>query len=596
MAPLAALLFALPHLAWGTAAYDPAQPEATFSGQETWTQDGSVQLWSTIERHRDPDPTLFDAEEFNWALAWPQRADWAPWIATCFGTAQPASGSFLLHVGLHEPSATGTPILLVPGAGDNGSRAFVTFASHMDTAGRPVYALTFAHPQGDLFMQAEVVADAVARVKQRTGATRIDVVAHSKGGIAAAMYTSNHAAARWGDAAFAAEGTRYRGDVRRLVLVATPLGGIDTAFRWPANNLAGLDAEAAIAPTSWSTWYPYGPAMPAFATDLTRQDLLAEDGDLFPGQRQLLAPQDAPLPGTLAWLGAYALQPDWWTTWEGGYGYQSFSAGIDAAVTASADPALGPLLAQLEAAGVDPAIEIALLSGDSPLLPAGWEAWWATWFDQAWLDLATAGADTWGLLLAAAAHAGTLTSEVAPGDLQGLASGKLILGEISGPSDGLVFCDSARRLQVVTGRGASVRWDHVAHLSHLDLLYASPLTGARMIEAAAEDPIEDGWMADLGQRYTDEDTIGWLETVLRDEGGEDDTGSPGDTGDPHDTSADDTAADDTAADDTAADDTAAGDGQPQGGGCGCHAGPGAPLPFLGLAAALLWRRRPSRTN
>ncbi|MFH1468746.1 MAG: hypothetical protein ABIO70_30440 [Pseudomonadota bacterium] len=585
MAPLTALLL-VPHLAWGTVAFDPGQPEETFTGQETWTQDGGVQLWSAIERHRDPDPALFHAEEFNWAMAWPQSADWAPWVATCFGTAQPTSDSFLLHVGLHEPRASGTPILLVPGAGDNGSRAFVTFAAHMDALGRPVYALTFAHPHGDLFMQAEVVADAVGRIRARTGAAQVDVVAHSKGGIAAAMYAANHGAARWGDAGYAAEGTRYRGDVRRLVLVATPLGGLDTAFRWPANNLAGLDAEAAVAPVSWSTWYPYGPAAPAFATDLSRQDLLPEDGDLFPGQRQLLARQEAALPGTLAWLGVYALQPDWWTTYEGGYGYQSWSAGIDEAVAQAADPALGSLLGQIQASGVDPGIEIALLSGDNPLLPTGWEAWWATWFDQAWLDMATASADTWGLLLAAAAEAGALSTEVAPGDLQGLAAGKLVLGEISGPSDGLLFAASARRQETLTGRGAYVRWDHVAHLSHLDLLYASPVTGELMMEAAAVDPVEDGWMADLGQRYIDEDTIGWLETVLADAAEPDDTGSPddtagGDTGEPADTG----------------DDTGAPlDGQPRGGGCGCHGARSTPLPFLWLLLALLIRRKRPNTT
>ena len=59
--------------------------------------------------------------------------------------------------------ASGTPILFVPGAADNGSRGFITMAWHQDLIGRPVYALTFAHPHGDAFEQAELIADAIAR-------------------------------------------------------------------------------------------------------------------------------------------------------------------------------------------------------------------------------------------------------------------------------------------------------------------------------------------------------------------------------------------------------------------------------------------------
>ena len=50
----------------------------------------------------------------------------------------------------------------MPGAGDNGSRGFVTLATKLDRTNRPVFALTFAHPHGDLFLQAETVADAIA--------------------------------------------------------------------------------------------------------------------------------------------------------------------------------------------------------------------------------------------------------------------------------------------------------------------------------------------------------------------------------------------------------------------------------------------------
>jgi pimeloyl-ACP methyl ester carboxylesterase len=569
-------------VALGTVGFDPAAPEARFTDQETRTQDGGTQLWSAIERHRDPGGALFAQEEFSWALAWPEQADWAPWIATCFGSAQPDSASFLLHMGPGEPSATGTPILLVPGAGDNGSRAFVTLASHLDGLGRPVYALTFAHPHGDLFMQAEVVADAIARIRHRTGAERVDVVGHSKGGISAALYTANHAEARWGDADYQAHATVYRGDVRRLVLVATPLGGLDTPFRWPVMNLGSLEAEAAVAPSSWSFHYPMGSGVPAVFDDLRRQDPLPGDGDLFPGQRQLLAPQDHALPGSLAWLGAYALQPDWWTTWHGGWGFESWSEGIDAAVATSADEDGRSLLEQLEDAGVDPEVELFLLAGENPIVVTGWEAWWTTWFDRVWLDLGTAGVDLWAMLSARLVGDGLLPAGLAESDLQGLAAGKLVLGEISGPSDGLLFTDSALRSATLTGRGAEVIEQHTADLSHLDLLYASPVTGQLMQEQAAADPLESGWMLGLGQRYAAEDSVGWIEAALADPPATVDTGDTG-----------------TDTLDSADPDSGLDEGEPATDpGCGCGAPPlGLPIfPSLLALAALVARRREDATH
>ncbi len=580
----------LASVALGTVGFEPAVPEARFTGEETLTQDGSTELWSAIERHRDPDESLFGQETFNWASAWPLEADWAPWIAGCFGTSQPDSSLFLLHLGLGEQDASGTPILMVHGAGDNGSRAFVTLASHQDALGRPVYALTFAHPHGDLFMQAEVVSDAIARVRYRTGADQVDVVGHSKGGIAAALYASNHEQASWSSEVYGERATPYRGDIRRLVLVATPLGGLDTPFRWPVTNLASLNAESAAAPTSWSLHYPWGSAVSAVYTDLRQQDLLPDDGDLFPGQRQLLARQDHPLPGTLDWLGVYAAQPDWWTTYNGGLGFQSHSEGIDAAVAASTSASGGSLLEQLADNGVDPEVELYLLAGSNPLLASGWEAWWATWFDQVWLDLATGSGDLWAAMLARAVGDGLTPAGISEDEIQGLASGKLVLGEISGPSDGLLFTDSALRASTLTARGALVVLQHTADLSHLDLLYASPVTGQLMVEEADADPVDSGWMRSLGERYAAEDSIGWIEAVLADPGEiETDTADTGDldTASPRDTAPPGASAD-----------TAQPDGPAP---CGCRT---SPLPFpvlLSLLAfqATLCRRReshPSRRN
>lgn len=586
------MIFALVAAAWATSGYDPSTPDHTFTGVEVEDLEGQNRLWSAIERHVDPDRTLFGRGEYNGVTAWPDEASWAPYIATCFGTGTPHTSAFLLHVGPSAAIASGTPILFVPGAADNGSRGFITMAWHEDLLGRPVYALTFAHPHGDAFEQAEAIADAIARIKARTGAAQVDVVAHSKGGISAAIYASNHAGAAWPDRAYESVGTRYRGDIRRLVFIATPLAGIDTAFRWPNGNYLSLEADEAFSPSSWATWYPYGSAYPYYATDLAEQDFLPADGDLFPGQRQLYARQPYDLPGESPNLGAYAVQQDWYTTYEGGYGFYSYSDGIDAVVDAGGD-----VFGALEAAGVDPAIELFVLAGNNPIMPNGYPDYAANLFGDTWAELGQLTVDTWADLVSAAIGDGLEDFGVTEEELQGLASGDLMLGELSGESDGLVFVSSATHTDGLTSRGAEVKAVHVANLSHLDLLYASPITGELLVDAGAADD-DEAWMISFGERYTEEDTIGLVEDWLADE----DTGG-GDTG------GDDTGGEDTGGEDTGGDDTGDVGEDTAGGGasddddklpselpeeCGaCNGGAGAPVGIgvlLGLAAVARRRR------
>lgn len=479
-----------------------ATPEARFDGAETFTSDGSVKLWSAIERYADPDRSLFTAEPFNQAIRWPDQADYAPFISASFGTPTPHSSSFLLHMGLNEPIARGTPVLMVGGAGDNGSRGFITMATRLDRLQRPVYAITFAHPHGDVLRQAETVANAIAAIKARTGASHVDVVAHSKGGLAAAVYASHTSDAQWGRTDYQQVGTPYRGDIRRLVLIAAPLGGIDTAFRWSSLNLASLDADQALAPTSWDRYYPFGTIAPLVFDSLADADFLPDGRDVFPGQRQLVARQDYPLPGSLPVLQGYALQQDWFSTYEGGLGFVSRSPGIDAIIQAG-----GGLIARLRDRGVDPGIDVYLLAGSSPVMPNG-----DVTLEGQFADVANA--NQWRSLIA------DINAQVTPlaadnDEIDGLVRGKLVLGEVTGPSDGLVFVTSALDARAVDKRGARIT-THIANLSHLDLLYASPVTGALLLDAADDAPGND-WMRAFGARYTAEDTLGWVQSVLADD-------------------------------------------------------------------------------
>lgn len=532
--PVLLIALALPALA--TSSFDASTPNDVCSGDQAATHDKSIPLWSAIEHHIDPGSGLFTQEEFNSVTEWPTNAAWAPWIGFCFGDNQPHSSEFLLHLGPREATTVGTPILFVPGAGDNGSRGFITMATRMNNVGRPVYTITFAHPHGDVFQQAEVVANAIARIKERTGAAEVDVVAHSKGGIPAAIYASNHGSAAWGRSDYESAGTRYRDDIRRLVLIASPLGGVDTSYRWPSGNYLSLEADDAMAPTSWSAYYPSGASVWWVETDLGAQDLMPEGGDLFPGQRQLLRRWDDvyALPGSDATLGVYALQQDWYTTYEGGYGFFSYSEGIDAAIDA-ADDALGAL----EDNGVDPDIEIFLLAGDNPLMHNGAEYLVAEGlempgplgvaqpFVEAFSLMAGESADTWAQLVAQLVEDGLVDQGLTQDEVQGIVQNKLILGEVSGPSDGIIFVDSALRDETLTARGARVVEEKVVDLAHLDLLYASEITGQILIDAGTANPEDNAWQRAFGERYKTANTLDWVEEILEDEAGGSDGGGTG---------------------------------------------------------------------
>lgn len=589
------LLALLPH-AHATAGFDPRAPEEVFNDQETFTDDGSVRLWAEIARYRDPDTTLFGPVHYNAETEWPVQDFYAPWISVCFGTQTPDASTFLLHVGPDVALATGTPILFIPGAGDNASRGFITMATHMDYAGRPVFAVTFPHPHGDVFQQAELVADAIAVVKARTGASQIDIVSHSKGGIATAVYLSNAAGTDWGGVSYESVGTPYQSDIRRAVFIATPLNGIDTTYRWPSGNLLSLDADTAFSPSSWSTYYPYTSTMWWQSESLADQDFLPDGDDLFPGHRQLLQRQDYSLPGEMPWLGAYSLQQDWYTTYEGGLGLESASDGIDAAIEAG-----GHLIDHLAAAGVDPSVKLFLLAGENPIMPSSSEWLLQEYFGSVWTDAYLSSADQWSELIAQVVGDALVSVGITSEEVQGLANGDLVLGEISGPSDGLVFETSALDEAALTARGAEVVEARTANLSHLDLLYASPITGQLLIDDAGTDPSKS-WEAALGERYVEADTIGWVEDVLRDP----DTSDTGDdSGDSGDTAGDsgDSGGDTAGGDDTAVDDTDAGtdEGQNDTGekedpalGCGTCSSSGGAAPttwIVGLAALTLLRRR-----
>jgi pimeloyl-ACP methyl ester carboxylesterase len=298
--------------------------------------------WAKTERLEDPHPKL-KGDRHN---QWTRHTD--PELVAAFGDAAPDSSVFLLHYARGWDAATRpTPVLLVHGAGLTANHCYADrpiqqpypgLAAHLTQAGRAVFALTFAHGHGDNLKQAELLADAIARVRHVTGAEQVDLVAHSKGGMACRIYLSD-AGPAWA--------TRYRGDVRRYVMLGTPNGGIDVSFAYPNLNYWILENKSS-APLSWTEGLYYGKWVEFADRALT--------SGCYPGQLQMVARWDGRYGHTRA-----KGQLDVPSTYVGGRGQVSVAIGIDAAIAAG-----GGLMARLAKKGIHPKVELAVLAGSSP--------------------------------------------------------------------------------------------------------------------------------------------------------------------------------------------------------------------------------------
>jgi hypothetical protein len=317
--------------------------------------------WAKVERWHDTDPS-FPTELFP-----PDgRGDQTGQRLTYFGgVARPNSGSFLLYHAPHWNSGSKpTPVLLVLGATQNADQAWADpslngaggcgvtscpstgLMQTLDGAGYKVFALNFAHPFGDNYYQAQVIADAIGIIKSKLGVSQVDVVAWSKGVIAARMYVSSLKPA-WGRS--------YQGDVRKLILLGGPNKGLDTPFRHGIQNAGLVWPECGGTlnfPAAMQTLFCFG----AYYSHPEYSYAGTGSNDVFPGARQAL----------YRWDGVYALdtsQWDWYTVYYGGWGAYSYSLGIQAAINQ------GSLIAPLRAAASPAGVTTYLLCGGYPTLP-----------------------------------------------------------------------------------------------------------------------------------------------------------------------------------------------------------------------------------
>jgi hypothetical protein len=314
--------------------------------------------WDSVERYLDSTPG-FTQEDYP-----PDgRGDQDGQRVTFFGgVKQPFSGRFLLY---SAPGATTNPkpvpVLLVHGANDNPDRAWANpgesggfgcgavscpgtgMMQYLSNAGYRVFAIGFAHKEGDNLMQAQEVGDAIAIIKARLGVSTVDLVGWSKGELAARMYVSS-VRPSWG--------RPYAGDVRKLITLGGPNAGYDYPFAhgWAHNFSIHTECGGSVnAPSPHSAmhcgarlrWHPELSIDPA-------------DGhDNYPGQRQMLARWDSV-------FGVDRSQTDWWTTYHGGRGVYTVGRGIQSAIDD------GSLVGLLHANPVPPAVPTHLLAGGSP--------------------------------------------------------------------------------------------------------------------------------------------------------------------------------------------------------------------------------------
>ncbi|OMI35262.1 hypothetical protein SPAR_32226 [Streptomyces sparsogenes DSM 40356] len=314
--------------------------------------------WERVERYLDTTAG-FHAEDYP-----PDgRGDQAGQRVAYFGgVKRPSSGRFLLYSAPGWDTGTRTtPVLLVHGANDTADRAWANpgeaggygcgalscpstgLMQYLSARGHRVFAVGFAHMQGDNLMQAQIVGDAIAVIKARLGVGQVDLVGWSKGEISARAYVSS-VKPSWGRA--------YAGDVRRLITLGGPNGGYDYPYAhgWAHDFSVWPECGGKVnapSPHSHMTCYGLYTAHPEFS-------MIPSGGyDDYPGQRQMLA----------RWDGVYGVDgaaQDWYTTYYGGQGVYTAGSGIQAALDA------GSLIKPLHNAGVPASVTTYLLAGGSP--------------------------------------------------------------------------------------------------------------------------------------------------------------------------------------------------------------------------------------
>jgi len=127
------------------------------------------------------------------------------------------------------------PVLLLPGYG-GATSSLTGLAGRLRATGRDVTVVPLPdHAEGDLNQQARALDTAVRAVLHRTGATSVDVVGYSAGGVVARLWTKSYGGA---------------GTARRVVSLGSPQHGTELAALGALVSSACPTACQQLAPAS----------------------------------------------------------------------------------------------------------------------------------------------------------------------------------------------------------------------------------------------------------------------------------------------------------------------------------------------------------
>lgn len=175
----------------------------------------------------------------------------------------------------------GLPLVLLHGAG-SGPAVWQTLLQRYPRARRPIYVLRLACCCREDSRQQRAVAEAIALVRQRTGAAQVLLAGHGTGGLRARF----HAEVRpW--------------EVAGLVCIATPHHGCRWGRYWPWRAMgwpAPADASLAAPARSGGQW------LPVAARNLWTPD----DANVLPARSAALGAVPVPELGGLGHLGCVA--------------------------------------------------------------------------------------------------------------------------------------------------------------------------------------------------------------------------------------------------------------------------------------------------
>ncbi|MFN8672742.1 MAG: acetyltransferase [Candidatus Sericytochromatia bacterium] len=321
-------------------------------------------------------------------------------IINTFGTDLPPATDFCLHdMGEPKELKNKTPILLIHGANTTATRSWADpegdgkkqgLAQYLKSKGFRVFAITFSNKHGDSFVWSSHVGRAIERIKQITKAEKVDALGHSKGGFTLRLHTSN----------VFDKINPFKKNIRKAMFIGAPHRGIDFSFRHPVINWGLIEDDGnavKYAPLSWKKMLWKGQW-------IETKEMYIDSG-YFKGQLQMLARLDKvyPLP---------MVEQDWYTSYNGGQGFTSYTDGIDVLIKKG-----GNIVDKLMKSPVDPSVKVYNLAGDKNNVPG-------------------------------------------------------ILNEYTGKSDGVLFTYSASATKDLTGNGAVLADSKVMNLNHLDLVSA----------------------------------------------------------------------------------------------------------------------------